>query len=196
MRLLAASSALFRRLEQSVVSAAQLRLQVSPGALKSADRRTGLFDVMDPILVKDLFEIAAEARSLQRLCQEVALQCLVFQMIADFGEALLAIQERADEFARASSISFCFPASVDMETSISVVGEHAVGAGSAGCARFSSASGKQEKSRKSHAPANRFQGPPGHRRQAASLQMIDARNGRGFAFGYPETVCPLYPSWP
>jgi hypothetical protein len=31
-----------------------------------------------------------------------------------------------------------------------------VGAGSTGCARFSSAGGKQEKSRKPRAPANRF----------------------------------------
>ena len=54
----------------------------------------------------------------------------------------------------ASCISCCLPSSVAMETSgLSLM---RLGQGPPSCARFSSAGGKQEKSRKSHAPANRF----------------------------------------
>ena len=74
-----------------MVSAAQLGLQVAPGAMEGSGGRAGLLDVMDAVLMKNLFEVSAEAGAFERLGQEVALQRLVLQVIADVGEALLAI---------------------------------------------------------------------------------------------------------
>ena len=56
--------ALFGCFKQSVVSPTQLRFHVSPDPLKSAHGCAGFFDVMHAVLVKDLFQIAAEAGSL------------------------------------------------------------------------------------------------------------------------------------
>jgi CRISPR/Cas system-associated endonuclease Cas3-HD len=83
-------------------------------------------------------------------------------MFADIGKALLAIQKSADEGVE-SQLHLVLSACVCRHEKPQLLHEFVstVGAGSAGCARFSSAGGKQEKSRKSHAPANRFKGPPG-----------------------------------
>jgi len=51
-------------LKQGMVSAAQLRFQVAPGAMKRASGSAGLFHVMHAVLVEHLFQIASEAGSL------------------------------------------------------------------------------------------------------------------------------------
>ena len=82
-----------------MVSAAKFGFQVAPDAMERPDRCASFIDVVDAILVEHLFEIAAEAGSLERFGQEVALQRLVLQVFADVGEALLAVLKSVDERA-------------------------------------------------------------------------------------------------
>ena len=84
-------------LEEGVVAAAELGLEVSPDAMEGAGGGAGLLDVVDAVLVEDLFEIAAEAGAFEGLGEEVALQGFVLEVLADVGEALLAVEEGADE---------------------------------------------------------------------------------------------------
>jgi len=149
--------ALLGCLQQGMVSAAQLCFQIAPHPVESPRCRAGLLDVMDAVLVKHLFQVASEARALQRFSQEIALQRLVLQMFADIGKALLAVQESVDQGVE-GMLHFVLSSCVCGHENLNYfneIGGDAVGAGSAGCARFASAGGKREKSRKSRAPANR-----------------------------------------
>jgi hypothetical protein len=148
---------LFRRLEKSVVTASEFGFQVSPDTMQGASGGAGFLDVVYAVLMENLFEIAAEAGTLERFGEEVSLQRVVLQVLADICEAFLAIEEGTDERIK-GELHFVLLACICWherpQSSLNFDG--AVGAGSVGCARFSSADGKQEKSRKPYAPANRF----------------------------------------
>src|SRR5580692_8424629 len=53
---------------------------------------------MNAVLVKNFFEIASEARTLQRFGEEVFFERFVLQVFAYISEALLAVEKCADEF--------------------------------------------------------------------------------------------------
>jgi hypothetical protein len=80
-----------------MVAATEFGLEVSPDALEGANGCAGLLDVVNAVLVEDLLEVATEAGSFQRLREKVALKGFVFQMVADVGEAFLAVEKGADE---------------------------------------------------------------------------------------------------
>jgi len=88
---------LFCSVKQSVVTAAEPGFYVSPCALQRPDRRAGFLNVMDAILMEDLFQLTTEACALQRLRQEVAFQCFILQVFPNVRKAFLAIQKSADE---------------------------------------------------------------------------------------------------
>jgi hypothetical protein len=80
-----------------VVAAAELGLEVAPDAVEGAGGGARLLDVVDAVLVEDLFEVAAEACALEGFGQEVALESFILEMFADVGEALLAVEKNADD---------------------------------------------------------------------------------------------------
>ena len=88
--------ALLRGIEQRVVAAAQLRLQIAPHAMDCARRRAGLFDIMYARAMQLILQLGAEVRAFQRLRQKVALQRLVFQVFANIGKALLTVLQDVD----------------------------------------------------------------------------------------------------
>src|ERR1700737_3515213 len=79
-------------LKQRMVPAAQLRLQLPPHTMDSTPGSARFLDVMDAILVKHPFEIAAKACALQRFGQKVALERLVLQVFTDISKTLLAVE--------------------------------------------------------------------------------------------------------
>jgi hypothetical protein len=89
--------ALLGGLEKGVVSSSELGLEISPGAVEGSGGGARLFDVVDAVLVEDFFKVAAEACTLEGLGEEVTLQGLIFDVLADIGEALLAVEEGADK---------------------------------------------------------------------------------------------------
>ena len=89
--------ALLCGLEQRVIATAKLGLEIAPDAMNCPGGRAGLLDIMHTILVKNFFKVSAEAGALERLCEKIPLQSLIFQMLADICEALLAIEKSADE---------------------------------------------------------------------------------------------------
>jgi hypothetical protein len=82
--------------QQAVIVAAQLCFQIAPDAMQRTGRGAGLLDVVKSVLMKNLFEIAAKARSFQRLGKEVSFQRLILQVIAYLCESLLAIDKNID----------------------------------------------------------------------------------------------------
>jgi hypothetical protein len=94
--------ALLRGLEEGVVSAAQIGFQITPDTVEGAGCGSGFFDVVYAVLVKNFLEVAAEAGAFEGLCQEVALEGVLFQMLSDVGETFLAVEEGADEGVKSS----------------------------------------------------------------------------------------------
>src|ERR1700729_4589101 len=109
---------------------------------------------MHAILVKDLFEVSAKTCAFERLGEEITLEGFIFQVITDIGEALLAVLKCVDERLEREhhlALLTCICGHMKPHGWIELLA--AVGAGSAGCLRFSFADGKPEKSRKSRSPA-------------------------------------------
>ena len=89
--------ALLGGFEESVVAAAELGFEVTPNTVKGASGSAGLFYVVDAVLMEDLLEITAEAGALEGFGQEIALESVVFEVLADVSETLLAVEEGADK---------------------------------------------------------------------------------------------------
>jgi hypothetical protein len=83
--------------EEGVVAASELRFEISPYTMYCAGGGAGLFDVVNAVLMEDLLEVAAKAGAFEGFGQEIALESVVFEVLADVGEALLAVEEAADE---------------------------------------------------------------------------------------------------
>jgi len=93
---------LFRRHQQSVVAAAQRGLEAGPRAINDAACGPAFFDIVNALLVKHRFEFAAKLRAMQRFRKKKALERLVFQLVADFLESLLPVDQALDDLAQCS----------------------------------------------------------------------------------------------
>ncbi len=89
--------ALLRGLENGVVSAAELCLEVAPYTMNGASRSSGLFHVVLALAVKFVFEFGAEIGAFEGLGEEISLKSLIFEVLADICETLLAVLQGADE---------------------------------------------------------------------------------------------------
>jgi hypothetical protein len=87
----------FGCLQQGVVSSAEVSLDVAPGALNSPANGARLIHIVDAFLMQNLFEIAAELRTFQRLGREVAPQMLILQMLADILKTFLSVDEALND---------------------------------------------------------------------------------------------------
>jgi hypothetical protein len=65
--------------------------------VEGADSSAGFLDVVNAVLVKKLLQVAAEAGALEGFGEEIALEGVVFEMLADVCEAFLAVEEGTDE---------------------------------------------------------------------------------------------------
>jgi hypothetical protein len=97
IRLFGGIFAILCRCQQSVIAAAKFSFQIPPNAVNGAGSGSGFIDIMNSILMENLFEIAAKARSLQGFGKKVPLEGLILQVFAYFRESLLAIDESADD---------------------------------------------------------------------------------------------------
>ncbi len=89
--------ALLRGFEKGVVAATQLRFQVSPDAMDGAGGGSGLLDVVLAEAMQFVFELCSEVGALQAFSEEVSLELIVLQVLADIGEALLAVLQGVDQ---------------------------------------------------------------------------------------------------
>ena len=84
--------------EQGVVAVGELGFEVAPDAVEGTGGGAGLFDVADAGVVEFGFEVAVEAGALEGFSEEVVFECLILKVLAEVGEALLAILEGVDDF--------------------------------------------------------------------------------------------------
>ena len=83
--------------EKLVIATDDLGLDVAPDAVEGAGGSAGLLYVMHAGVMELAFEVGAEAGAVEAFGEEVPLELRVMEMLADVGEALLAVLEAVDD---------------------------------------------------------------------------------------------------
>lgn len=138
-------------LEKGMIAAAELCLEIAPDAVDGAGGASRFLDVVLALAVELVLEFGPEVGALEGFGEEEAFEGLILEVLADVGEAPLAVLQGIDEGVE-HTLDFVLLGGIGGHRS-SYISGMGVEAGSTGCQRFSFAGGKREKSLKSRSPA-------------------------------------------
>jgi hypothetical protein len=84
-------------LKQGLIPASEFGFELAPYAIQGSSDGFPLCDIVDTLVVKDGFELAAKLCTNERFVEEIELDVGVLKFLADSSQACLAVDEAIDD---------------------------------------------------------------------------------------------------